>query len=155
MSTRSYIIVKSGDQFTGQYCHSDGYPSHVGKMLKEHYSTQAKAEHLSSLGHLSSLHEHPDPLPEAPNSRSWDPAKARILTADQHSFDTPQEGVTVAYGRDRREDEQEADNVTHGSLPDMDQEYEYLWDGQEWKYREVLSVARHEIMDPRLPWLPL
>ena len=37
MSTRSIIARPLGDGFEGRYCHSDGYPSGVGKHLHEQY----------------------------------------------------------------------------------------------------------------------
>ncbi len=86
MSTRSAIIIKTEDGFAGIYCHSDGYPDHVGAVLDKHYNTPEKAAELISMGDLSSLYEKPNPDPGTP-----------------HSFDEPQERVTVAYHRDRGE----------------------------------------------------
>lgn len=39
MSTRSIIARPLGDGFEGRYCHSDGYPSGVGKHLHEQFHT--------------------------------------------------------------------------------------------------------------------
>jgi hypothetical protein len=85
MGTRSFIITPNpkGD-YSGIYCHWDGYPAGVGKVLDEHYISKAKIRKLINLGNISSLAEEVEPT--AP-----------------HSFDHKQDGVTVAYGRDRGE----------------------------------------------------
>lgn len=85
MSTRSAIIMKQGDIYVGIYCHYDGYPEGVGKVLLEHYSDPEKVARLIALGSISSLGERVEPLGE-------------------HSFDAPEEGTTVAYHRDRGEE---------------------------------------------------
>ena len=56
MSTRSDIIVQRADgKWHRIYCHSDGYLSHNGQILFDHYNSQAKAESLVQLGDLSLL----------------------------------------------------------------------------------------------------
>ena len=56
MSTRSAISILKKDQ-TVQciYCHFDGYLSHVGYTLFEHYSKVSKIKKLIKLGNISSL----------------------------------------------------------------------------------------------------
>ena len=55
MATRSAIgILHSDETVIGIYCHYDGYPSHVGKVLFEHYG-EDKLKELLSLGNLSSI----------------------------------------------------------------------------------------------------
>ena len=54
MGTRSRIGVMHGDKCKSVYCHWDGYLSHNGKILQEHYDS-SKANHLVALGDLSSL----------------------------------------------------------------------------------------------------
>lgn len=47
MSTRAFIgMQQSNGKLIGNYCHYDGYPSHVGKQLVAYYST---AEHAIAL----------------------------------------------------------------------------------------------------------
>jgi hypothetical protein len=47
MSTRSFIcIVGQNGGFQGIYCHYDGYPEHVGKILVEHHNSFRAAELL-------------------------------------------------------------------------------------------------------------
>ena len=87
MSTRSTIAVEHVDGTVSQvYCHYDGYVSHNGQILVDHYDTQKKAELLVFLGSMSSL--RPKCIP--------DPART-------HNFDNPQDDVTSYYSRDRGE----------------------------------------------------
>lgn len=67
------------------YCHSDGYPSYITEFLSHDYNTPELARKLVDLGGLSRLDKKLAP------------------TSDKHSFDTPEDGVTVAYVRDRGE----------------------------------------------------
>ena len=118
MSTRSDIIVKRTDgTYARIYCHFDGYPSHNGRILLDHYNSQKRAESLVKLGDLSIL---------APKNTK----------PKGHSFDTKVDGYCVYYGRDRGEKDVAA--VIGATLadvwPDADTwtEYAYLWDGAEW-----------------------
>lgn len=54
MGTRSRIGVMHGDKVKSVYCHWDGYLSHNGRLLQDHYDS-AKANHLVAMGDLSSL----------------------------------------------------------------------------------------------------
>jgi len=95
MGTRSLIGVMHGDKCKAVYCHWDGYLSHNGKILQEHYDS-AKANHLVALGDLSSLgpnigekHEFDCPHKyDTPEYLAWREAKA---------------GMCTFYGRDRGE----------------------------------------------------
>lgn len=86
MATRSAIIEKLPDgTYRGIYCHYDGYLSYNGKVLREHYADPAKVSALIELGEISVLRERVEPV-------------------GPHSFCDREEGVTVAYHRDRGED---------------------------------------------------
>lgn len=88
MATRSVICKETLNKtYVGIYCHWDGYPDGVGKILFEHYNTAEKVNQLLALGALSSLEENVAP-PEG----------------STHSFDTPLPNVCVAYHRDRGEE---------------------------------------------------
>lgn len=88
MATRSRIAIEDQDGTARSiYCHNDGYPSHHGPILLEHYTTQEKVESLIALGSISSL---------APETE--------IPEGVTHSFDNPTKGIVVAYHRDREED---------------------------------------------------
>ena len=56
MSTRSRIAIEKQDGTVESiYCHFDGYLSHNGEILQEHYSTKEKMEKLIELGDISQL----------------------------------------------------------------------------------------------------
>lgn len=86
MSTRSNIgIINKDGSVDVIYCHYDGYPSCNGAILQEHYQSPAKIRELIALGDISSLAADVKP------------------TKGKHTFDDPQDGVVIAYGRDRHE----------------------------------------------------
>ena len=95
MGTRSRIGVMHGDKVKSVYCHWDGYLSNNGKILQAHYDS-AKANHLVSLGDLSSLgtdigekHEFDCPYHfKTPEFLAWQEAR---------------NGMCTFYGRDRGE----------------------------------------------------
>jgi hypothetical protein len=92
MSTRSMIAKKLPDgRFRAIYSHWDGYPSHNGRILLEHYSDSAKLDRLLDLGNISVLREE---------------------VGEKHDFDMKMlaggEKWTTAYGRDRGDEDQEA-----------------------------------------------
>lgn len=87
MSTNSYIGIQNEDgSVQCIYCHWDGYPSHNGRILNEHYQEEEKVRKLISLGDLSILAENVDP----------DESKV-------HNWSNPQDDVCLFYGRDRGE----------------------------------------------------
>jgi hypothetical protein len=118
MATRSTIAKINPDgMVTSIYCHWDGYPGHVGRILEEHYTDPTKIDALFALGDLSVL---------------------TPVIGEQHDFDAPTKGWTIAYGRDRGE------TGTY-ALPHMDVDgwkalrkesccaYGYLWNGVWWE----------------------
>ena len=47
MSTRSFICIEDAEQgYRGIYCHYDGYPEHVGKLLVEFHNSLDAAESI-------------------------------------------------------------------------------------------------------------
>ena len=121
MSTRSLINVKCSDgKIRSSYIHFDGY-DHL-PTLQKHYSLPAQAESLVMMGDMSSLGE-------------------RILPSDDsnHSFETPEDGVCVFYGRDRKENDigpAEFDSFATARKQDRGQEYIYEFDN-EWTRHKV------------------
>lgn len=96
MSTHSRIAVKNQDgSYESIYCHFDGYPSGVGKMLKEHYTDDPKkVDELMKLGDLSVLGEeigvqHPFYGDQCEDCKDYDEYLSKYGT------------MCVAYGRDR------------------------------------------------------
>jgi hypothetical protein len=145
MATRSTIAVEHADGTVSQvYCHWDGYLSHNGQILVDHYDTQEKAEQLVSFGSMGSL--RPKCIP--------DPAKT-------HSSINPQDDVTTYYGRDNGEP-----FVVPSLYPTVDnykrnlqcEEYDYLFTEGQWEVSngrgyelvaQALEVAKLKETDER------
>jgi hypothetical protein len=140
MGTRSVIGVMHGNKAKVVYCHWDGYLEYNGQLLQEHYNS-AKANHLVALGYISSLR---------PN--------IEIPEGVEHSFDKPQEDITIFYQRDRGESGQ--DFQVCFSDKEMYEKFDWceyfyimqdgVWfvsegPGSEWK---VLADALKELEDP-------
>ncbi|MEG0164897.1 hypothetical protein [Anaerorhabdus sp.] len=88
MAIASYIgRVNSDGSVNAIYCHNAGYLRHTGVMLISFYQGIDKVNELLNLGDLSLLDEYVSPDPN-----------------QVHTFDNPQAGVTVAYMRDRNEE---------------------------------------------------
>ena len=87
MATRSLIGIQFDNYIEYIYCHYDGYPDNQLPLLNDYYNNIDDAEALISLGDISYLAEYVE---------SDDPDSL-------HSFNNPEEGVVVAYGRDRGE----------------------------------------------------
>ena len=124
MATRSAIGIKNEKgEIKAVYCHYDGYPEWVGKVLIEHYDTTEKVEELLALGDLSPLGER-----VKPNEN------------EKHSFENPVRDVTVAYHRDRGEALNEARTFhTIGEVMayfDWN-EYYYIFEDGEWYVYEL------------------
>jgi len=134
MATRSTIAVEHADGTVSQvYAHWDGYLTHNGQILVNHYDTQEKAEQLISLGSISSL--RPKCIP--------DPAKT-------HSSINPQDDVTVYYSRDNGEPfvapilYPTVDNYKKNLLCE---EYDYFFTEGQW---EVSGGGGYELVEQAL-----
>lgn len=55
MGTRSMIGMQTDMGIVGTYCHWDGYLSHNGKILQDHYNTPERALAVSRAGYISAL----------------------------------------------------------------------------------------------------
>lgn len=85
MSTRCRIGKLNEDgTVTSIYCHNDGYPGWVGKILNEYYTSSEDIDSLLAIGDISSLGKRVNPIGD-------------------HSFENPKKDTTLAYGRDRGE----------------------------------------------------
>jgi hypothetical protein len=123
MATRSNIgIVNDNGSVTGIYCHWDGYPEHNGKLLLKHYTDSERINGLMSLGSLSILAEN-------------------LYSTDIHTFNNPQEGVCVAFGRDRGE--KNADSKSFTNISEFEKyanrttaDYQYLFNNGKWQFRK-------------------
>lgn len=122
MGTRARIAVKHpiNGTYASIYTHWDGYPSHHGPILLEHYSNVEAVFNLMALGDLSSL------------GRS---------IGTKHNFDRAPEGECNSYSRDRGEPGTEAiESATLAELKALTQdcggEYLYLFDDGIWYVAE-------------------
>jgi hypothetical protein len=118
MATRAFIAMALGDdgsesvKFRAVYLHSDGGPEWAGKTLLHHYSDHDHAERLLNLGNLSEL---------APSLGASSP---------DHTVGHAVKGWTVAYARDRGDEDMEA--TEHDSFADLvqsaqDSDAEFLY----------------------------
>lgn len=117
MATRSTIsVIQSDGSVKSIYCHWDGYIKEgVGDTLKQFYNTLDKANELIELGSLSSL---------------WE----KLTTDNEHSFELPEKGVTVAYHRDRGEElviEEYESLKRFNDCKDFE-DYNYLFENDVW-----------------------
>jgi hypothetical protein len=120
MSTRSAIVEKTETgEFRGIYCHGNGYLSHNGRILLEHYTNPSKVSELISLGDISTLGSRVSPDEN-----------------ESHSYEKPIKDITVAYFRDRQEDEADVCTTVGSSLEEVlgciDYSYAYVFINNEW-----------------------
>ena len=128
MGTRSAIGYKTPEgKVVAKYSHYDGYVAGVGRTLVEHYTQARKIAQMEELGDQSFLAEE-------------------IFPKGEHSFNKPEDGVTVFYGRDRGEEGVEAKEFdTVGDFVDYYEgagaEYFYLYANGEWIYHDRYAVG--------------
>jgi hypothetical protein len=117
MSTNSTITLSVSDGYDSIYCHWDGNPKHVGKMLFDHYNTEKKVKELIALGSISSLCKHIKPEEGV-----------------RHTFYDPADDVTIAYHRDRGEGSSPSIAMCHtlDQVYDTGEEYNYMFENDEW-----------------------
>lgn len=99
----------------GIYCHSDGYPEGVLKILKGHYTSEAKVRELMTLGDISSLGKD---------------------IGVPHNFDDGNFDVCRSYSRDRGESDTEAKaylNLAAFLAAEYGQPYSYLFSNGQWR----------------------
>ena len=127
MGTRSRIGVMHGDKLKSVYCHWDGYLEHNGRILQDHYDS-AKANHLVSLGFISSLKEL---VGEKHPFSGYDVTPNLSSTEYNELYGK----MTTFYGRDR--DETGVDFTVDQSYEeflskDYDYEYYYIMNDGVW-----------------------
>lgn len=134
MATHAAIIRKTeSGNYEGVYLHSDGYTSHTGAILENHYYDARRVAELIALGSLSCLYKRATPI------------------GDTHSFGSPEKDVTIAYHRDRGESiwietgdtvDEVADTLGHSG-------YVYVFEDGRWtvngtSLRKVLGMSDPE-----------
>lgn len=152
MSTRSSIAIKRPNGTVESiYCHSDGYLEYNGVMLNNFYREMRKINSLINLGDISFLDRRVNPDPDLPH---------------KFDYDKRQEGITVAYGRDR--DEKNCSKKNHKSVEDYIksfenswQEFAYLYDEEngKWLWSEIpyenVEEMKFDLLEPKLDELNL
>ena len=127
MSTRSRIgMVQDDGKVISIYCHWDGYPSNNGAILLKHYTDKEKVARLISLGDISCLEAEIEPKDEFGPGRYPSTKDEKV----KHTFDTPQAGVVIAYGRDRGEDPE----TIKPRIDESADTFAYDSDIEEWGY---------------------
>jgi hypothetical protein len=128
MGTRSTIAIQNEDgSVTGIYCHWDGYLSHNGQILQDHYNDESKVRELIALGDISSLGKE---------------------IGTKHNFDNAPRNECNAYGRDRGETGCEASTAHNWRqfITENGQEYDYLFvPGTGWQvntYSGIYDLAK-------------
>lgn len=123
MATRSTIAIEYADGTVDQvYCHWDGYISHHGPILLNHYSDPFKLQKLIDLGDLSILREeigeqHPFDNPHAFGSDAYKEHEAKYGK------------WSLFYGRDRGEEDTGARRYWNYEMYRMSgerEEYNYI-----------------------------
>ena len=107
---------------TSVYGHYDGYPDYVGKILKKYYNQGGKVRDLIKLG--------------ATGISTLDKS---MKGGKDHSFDSPKDGETVFYGRDRGEkgNYTQISKDRNSIKTNSGEEFVYVWSMKErkWYYR--------------------
>ena len=153
MATRSRIAIEDQDGTVRSiYCHWDGYPSNNGRILVEHYTDREKVKELIALGSISSLKENVAPPELPPDIIGIRMLKEfKVLPNSTHTFDTPQEGVTIAYHRDRGEtlDVARVDESIEAYAKSDYEEFGYVFTkDNEWKVVDGFCVAIPTLLFP-------
>lgn len=135
MATRSVIAMLRPDgRYEAVYCHWDGYISHNGRILQEHYNTEEKVAELLSYGDLSVLGEN---------------------IGTKHNFNDRQDGMCTFYGRDRGETnvaskifDSTRDIVLFVNFGAAD--YLYLFKDGEWFVKKFYTNSRFTRLKPKV-----
>lgn len=132
----------------GVYCHNDGYlfEPGVGWMLINHHNNYEDAQAIVALGGLSVLEKHLEPLEDAQHAYNPD---MRVSRAGHH-FDNPQDGVTVAYERDRNNKSWGRYGGGKEPIQGCMQGYDYWWFDGAWHWQDdngAWIVLTQELID--------
>ena len=134
MSKKSNIaVLRKNGTIDSIYCYSNGYLYQNGVLLNYFYRDIRKINNLINLGDISFLGRRVNPEPDF-----------------THNFDyeNRQQEITVAYHRDRNEDEKICNKKTFKNINEYKkyflkscEEIAYLYDenSQQWFYSELLN----------------
>jgi hypothetical protein len=101
MATRSRIGIEHEDGMVESiYCHWDGYPSHNGSILQEHYRDPKKVEELIKLGDISSLALEVESVVAYCRDRGEDYSPGRIDSSVEDYFESDVEEYGYVFTRE-------------------------------------------------------
>lgn len=133
MSTRSFIAMQiANGAYYSIYCHSDGYPSFVGRLLETHWRDEVRLRALLELGDLSQLGED---IGEQ-HDFEW-MSKMRHDGLYYKISQDPRYNCCKFYGRDRGEGHRmlqvsDSEHDLIAAAYDSDADYLYVWRDGEW-----------------------
>ena len=135
MSTRCAICIKIGNVYRSIYCHFDGYPSHVGNILKENYNKTHKIKELIDLGNISCL------------GKLTEYKEVNVFDKD---YKDKRNLYTFSYHRDGNEDKEylyEGSNFESliKVISNSCCEFLYLFENNEWKMFSIRNDQLEEI----------
>lgn len=133
MGTRARIALQTGKKFRSIYVHWDGYPSHHGPILLNHYNTIDKINELLALGDLSVLG---DEIGEKHDRGSKNPAHEKWCKSFVRDDPGPARDAHAAYHIDLQHLAARA-NATNA-------DYIYLF-----------TAGRWQVCEPGEPWQDL
>ena len=136
MSTHARIGIMLYDgTIKHSYCHFDGYPDGVGQTLVANYNTVDSINELLSFGDMSYL-------------------TSELHPEGEHTFNNPEEGVTVFYNRDRGEDGVDAVITSMDELHNIyssSVDYFYLYVNNVWQVYNVYEKDDWKLVKEFLP----
>ena len=137
MATRSTIGILNEDKtVTAIYCHFDGYLSGVGEILFNHYDNEERIRELLSLGSISILGKHIEPLSDFEKTTKFAGFKngesVYNITYGKHSFDNAHDDTTLAYTRDRGDDFWVNNHKNENDFYENGEEFNYLYKEGKW-----------------------
>ena len=106
MSTRSAIgFINSNGQFESTYCHYDGYPKHVGKILVEYHNSIDAAREITRGAHIRNF-DHDGTIARYGDGDGGTEIFASAEEALNNGFDyayvfNTEQQRWVCYGKDR------------------------------------------------------
>ena len=139
MSTRSrigYLFTNwnKEQKVISVYCHSDGYPTYVGRILTEHYNTPERTVRLMMLGDISMLGTEPVDCADM-----WD-YKSPIYEAETSLADW---NVCRTYkGRGETGCVAKLSNSVKEMIDKLGEEYCYLFKEGQWYVVELSEKGR-------------
>ena len=105
MSTRSFICYEEEGSLRGIYCHYDGYPKHVGKILVEHYNSITACEQIVDGGSHIRAFDHDGTISRFGEGDGEAESFLAVQDALKNGYDyvylfSEQDNCWKCYGRD-------------------------------------------------------